>query len=96
MNVAGHRTSRLTSVIASGIAGQNITTMIPTATAIETADWIPSWRVSAARARSVSSISVATASPAAATAPRVAPVAEVPLATAARASAAWSAPGRTS
>ena len=96
MNVAGQRTSRLTSVIASGIAGQNITTMIPMATAIDTADWTPSSRVSAARARSVSSISAATTAPAAAPVARVAPVVEVPLATAARASAAWSAPGRTS
>ena len=84
------------SVIDSGIAGQNMTTMIPTATAIETADWIPRVRVSAARARSVSSISAATASPAAAPVARVTLVVEVPLATAARASAAWRAPGRTS
>ena len=81
------------SAMESGIAGQNITIMIPMATAIETADWIPRVRVSAARARSVSSSSVATAP---AVVARALPAATAPPVAAARASAAWRAPGRTS
>ncbi len=73
--------------------GPNMRTMIPMAIPIETADWIPSWRVSAARARSVSSSSESIAE--AATVP-VAPVVIAPPIAAALASAAANAPGRTS
>ena len=75
-------TSRLTSAIVSG-SGANIRTMIPIATPMLTAAWIPSSRCSRARIRSVSSSSESTAA-----VPEAAP--------GACASAASRDPGRTS